>query len=153
MAFRDFLKVQKQGLQGMTSVGVIGLHMVSGPLVGVVIGYFLDKWLGTGPWLKLVFLVVGIGAGFLNVYVDTSRLVKRLDRDAHVTDSGPSQVRAQGPQPSAGPSTVKPNTSPDRDLGPLPETDLIPPTEETAGPDTEKDAPGADGTARSDADR
>lgn len=81
MSFLDFLKVQRQGLEGLATVGVIGLHMVSGPIVGVAIGYFLDEWLGTGPWLKLVFLVVGIGAGFLNVYVDTRRLVSRLNRE------------------------------------------------------------------------
>ncbi len=80
MAFLDFLKVQKQGLEGLASVGVIGMHMVSGPLVGLAIGYFLDRWLETGPWLKLIFLVIGIGAGFLNVYMDTKILVKRLDK-------------------------------------------------------------------------
>ncbi len=82
MSFFDFLKVQKQGLESLATVGTIGLHMVSGPLVGVAIGYFLDEWLDTGPWLKLVFLIIGIGAGFLNVYVDTRMLVNRLDRQA-----------------------------------------------------------------------
>ncbi len=80
MSFFDFLKVQRQGLESLASVGVIGMHMVSGPLVGVVIGYFLDDWLGTGPWLKLIFLFIGIGAGFLNVYVDTRMLMERLNK-------------------------------------------------------------------------
>ena len=86
MAFLDFLKVQRQGLEGLASVGVIGMHMVSGPLVGLAIGYFLDRWLETGPWLKLIFLVIGIGAGFLNVYMDTKILVKRLDRQGRSSD-------------------------------------------------------------------
>lgn len=91
MSFKDIWQAQKQGMEGLASVGVIGMHMVSGPLVGCVIGYFLDKWLGTGPWLKLVFLVIGIGAGFLNVYVDTKGLVSKLDRDAQRRYGTPAQ--------------------------------------------------------------
>lgn len=82
MSFKDVLQAQKHGIEGMASTGVIGMHMVSGPLVGVAIGYFLDKWLGTGPWLKLAFLIIGVGAGFLNVYVDTKGLVDKMNRDA-----------------------------------------------------------------------
>jgi ATP synthase protein I len=36
--------------------------------VGVAIGFFLDRWLGTWPWLFLVFFVLGSVAGVLNVY-------------------------------------------------------------------------------------
>lgn len=93
MSFFDFLKVQRQGLESLASVGVIGMHMVSGPLVGVAIGYFLDNWLGTGPWLKLVFLFIGIGAGFLNVYIDTKMLMQRLNKQKMLsspTDRTPS---------------------------------------------------------------
>lgn len=92
MAFLDFLKVQKQGLEGLASVGTIGLHMVSGPLVGVVIGYFLDKWLETSPWFKLIFLFIGIAAGFLNVYLDSKLLIARMEKKAQaaVPDTGES---------------------------------------------------------------
>ena len=65
----------------MASLGVIGMHMVSGPIVGVTIGYFLDKWLETGPWLKFVFLFIGICAGFLNVYVDTKIAMQQMEKD------------------------------------------------------------------------
>ncbi|MGQ5702026.1 AtpZ/AtpI family protein [Sandaracinobacteroides sp. A072] len=36
-------------------------------IVGAGIGFFLDRWLGTGPWLLLLFLLLGIGAGFWNL--------------------------------------------------------------------------------------
>lgn len=78
MSFREILQQQQRGLEFMGNVGVIGLHMVSGPLVGVAIGYGLDAWLDTGPWCKLIFLLVGIGAGFLNVYRDSRRLLDRM---------------------------------------------------------------------------
>lgn len=81
MSFKDIIAVQWRGMEAASSAGVIGLHMVSGPLVGVAIGYGLDAWLGTGPVMKVIFLFVGIGAGFLNVYRDTRRLVRRLNSE------------------------------------------------------------------------
>lgn len=60
----------------LSYAGVIGLHMVSGILVGGGLGYFLDKWLGTWPWLSGIMLVLGIVAGFRNVYIDSKRLIE-----------------------------------------------------------------------------
>ncbi|WP_165176315.1 AtpZ/AtpI family protein [Desulfovibrio sp. ZJ369] len=78
MSFKDILKQQQSGMEALATTGVIGLHLVSGPLVGFAIGYGLDYWLGTGPWGKLIFLVIGIAAGFLNVYRDTRHLLKKM---------------------------------------------------------------------------
>ena len=38
--------------------------LVGGAVVGVVGGYLLDRWLGTGPWLLLGLSLVGICVGF-----------------------------------------------------------------------------------------
>ena len=78
MSFKEILKQQQSGLEAMSRVGVIGLHLVSGPLVGFTIGYGLDIWLGIAPWGKLLFLFIGIGAGFLNVYRDTQVLLRKM---------------------------------------------------------------------------
>ena len=43
-------------------------ELVAGVLVGAGLGYFLDTQLGTKPWLFLVLLLAGMGAGFLNIY-------------------------------------------------------------------------------------
>ena len=102
MSLKDIWQTQKQGLEGLASVGVIGMHMVSGPLVGFAIGYFLDWWLDTGPWLKLVFLVIGIGAGFLNVYVDTRGLISKMDRDAMRRPGAPAPTAGSGGQEDDG---------------------------------------------------
>lgn len=45
-----------------------GVEVVSALVVGVVIGLLLDRWLGTWPWLFLLFFVAGSAAGVLNVY-------------------------------------------------------------------------------------
>ena len=65
----------------MSGVGVIGLHLVSGPLVGFGIGYALDLWMGTSPWCKMIFLIIGIAAGFLNVYRDSKELLQKMENE------------------------------------------------------------------------
>lgn len=45
-----------------------GIEVVSALVVGVLIGLALDRWLGTWPWLFLLFFVLGAVAGVLNVY-------------------------------------------------------------------------------------
>ncbi|MGY8990876.1 MAG: AtpZ/AtpI family protein [Rhodospirillales bacterium] len=46
----------------------MGLEMVSAVAVGALIGWALDQWLDTKPWLLLVFIFLGTAAGMLNVY-------------------------------------------------------------------------------------
>jgi len=46
----------------------VGVELVSALAVGLVIGWLLDAWLGTRPWLMLVFILLGGAAGILNVY-------------------------------------------------------------------------------------
>jgi len=43
----------------------------------VAIGYFLDRFLRTGPWLTLIFLIFGVIAGFRSLF----SLMKSVDRD------------------------------------------------------------------------
>ena len=68
-------------MSALASAGTIGLHMVSGPIVGFLIGYALDSFLNIHPWGKIVFLVIGILAGFLNVYIDTTLLLKKMAKE------------------------------------------------------------------------
>ena len=66
------------------TAGTMGLHRVSGTLVGLVAGYFLDRWLGTDPWFLIVFLLIGIAAGFKMIFEDTQRILrKQKEEDEH----------------------------------------------------------------------
>lgn len=38
--------------------------LVGGAVVGVLGGYFVDRWLGIGPWGTVGLSVLGIGVGF-----------------------------------------------------------------------------------------
>ncbi len=53
----------------------IGAELVAGVLVGVGVGWVLDTWLRTAPWLMVLFLLLGGAAGVLNVY----RLMRGMD--------------------------------------------------------------------------
>ena len=45
----------------------ISTEMVAAVVVGTIIGFILDNWFGTKPWLILIFFFVGVIAGILNV--------------------------------------------------------------------------------------
>jgi len=42
-------------------------ELVAGVLIGALIGWLLDRWLGISPWGLIVFLLLGFAAGVLNV--------------------------------------------------------------------------------------
>ena len=46
----------------------IGTELVAAMIVSVGLGWLLDRWLGTRPWLMVAFFFLGAGAGILNVY-------------------------------------------------------------------------------------
>jgi ATP synthase protein I len=41
---------------------------------GLIVGWLLDRWLSTGPWLLVVGLILGAAAGFYEFIRATSRL-------------------------------------------------------------------------------
>ncbi|PTL84537.1 AtpZ/AtpI family protein [Vitiosangium sp. GDMCC 1.1324] len=51
--------------------------LVGGAVVGVLGGYFLDKWLGTTPWLLVGLSLAGISVGFYGFLREMARLGKR----------------------------------------------------------------------------
>ncbi len=68
----------------------VGISMVAATFIGLAMGHYLDKWLDTGPWLTLIFLLLGIVSGFRNIFILTSRELRRQqqsdDSDADRTD-------------------------------------------------------------------
>ena len=54
--------------KGLALASRVGLELVASTVLGAGLGYGLDRWLGTGPWLLVVGVVLGAVAGFLAVY-------------------------------------------------------------------------------------
>ncbi|MFN2268204.1 MAG: AtpZ/AtpI family protein [Desulfonatronovibrio sp.] len=67
-------KEYKSDWGNLGKASLLGIHLVSSTFVGFAIGYFLDKWLGTEPWLLICFLIFGIAAGFKNMYLETKKI-------------------------------------------------------------------------------
>ncbi len=60
---------QRVGLSRALSVGLNAFsEFVGAVLVGGFVGWKLDEWLDTRPWLMIVLLGLGIAAGFWNIY-------------------------------------------------------------------------------------
>jgi ATP synthase protein I len=66
-------------LRQLARLSTIGISLVAATAIGLLIGYGLDRWLGTGPWLTMVFTLFGIAAGFLNLFRDVG-LIGRTRR-------------------------------------------------------------------------
>ena len=63
-------------MTGMSRGLRLGSEFIAAILVGAGIGYLLDLWLGTGPWIMLVMLLIGFAAGVLNVARSASEMNK-----------------------------------------------------------------------------
>ncbi len=55
----------------------VGMVLVSNIVGGIVVGYLLDRWLHTQPWLLLGGIVLGSVGGFVALY----RIVSRLNQN------------------------------------------------------------------------
>jgi ATP synthase protein I len=68
---------EESSWKALAELSSIGMTLVLATVIGLAGGYFLDRWLGTSPWLILIGLGLGIAAGFVNLF----RSVKRAERD------------------------------------------------------------------------
>jgi ATP synthase protein I len=63
------------------SASSVGLELGIAVIVGLLAGLWLDSHFGTSPWLMLVFLVLGLVAGFRNVIRAVARVEKAAKED------------------------------------------------------------------------
>jgi ATP synthase protein I len=58
----------------------LSAELVGGVAIGFIIGWLIDRWLGTSPWGMIVFLLLGFAAGVLNVMRSAGVTTGPLDR-------------------------------------------------------------------------
>jgi|TARA_B110000914_G_scaffold225935_1_gene248310 ATP synthase protein I len=61
------IKNNNQNASFMGTAFKLGTELVSSVLVGTIIGFILDSWFDTKPWLIIIFFFLGSAAGILNV--------------------------------------------------------------------------------------
>ena len=66
---------EKKGLF-MGSAFKLGTELVAAVAVGTIIGFILDGWFDTKPWLIIIFFFLGAAAGMLNVIKAANRMQK-----------------------------------------------------------------------------
>jgi len=54
----------------------LGTELVSAVAIGTIIGFILDSWFDTKPWLIIIFFFLGTAAGILNVIRTANRMQK-----------------------------------------------------------------------------
>jgi ATP synthase protein I len=55
----------------------LGSEMIAGVAVGAFLGWWLDRLAGTAPWGMAIMLLLGVAAGFLNIF----RQARRMERE------------------------------------------------------------------------
>jgi ATP synthase protein I len=55
----------------------LSTELVSAVLVATIIGFILDNWFDTKPWLIIIFFFIGVAAGIMNVI----RSAKNMQKD------------------------------------------------------------------------
>ncbi|MCF6266101.1 MAG: AtpZ/AtpI family protein [Desulfuromusa sp.] len=76
---------KRQLFKSLGFLSSIGISLVVSMLIGLAMGFYLDRWLDTSPMFTLIMLLIGIIAGFRNVYILTTRELKRqqLEEQPH----------------------------------------------------------------------
>ena len=46
----------------------VSVELLAGVIVGLLMGFYLDKWLGTSPILLLICFCLGVAGSALNIY-------------------------------------------------------------------------------------
>jgi ATP synthase protein I len=62
------MAISRENIRLIGQLSTVGLSLVLAIVMGFGGGYLLDRWLGTTPWLTMLGFLVGIAAGFVNVY-------------------------------------------------------------------------------------
>lgn len=63
-------------MRTLGALSTVGFSFVLAIVMGAAAGYYLDRWLGTSPWLFFLFFLLGLAAGILNVYRTAAKFLK-----------------------------------------------------------------------------
>jgi len=58
----------------------ISTELVAAVIIGTTLGFILDNWFDTSPWLTICFFFMGVAAGILNVIKSAKNMHKNLKK-------------------------------------------------------------------------
>lgn len=74
-------KSQKSILQNLALISQVGIMMLVPIFGGVLIGAFLDRFFGTSGIFLIIFVLLGVGASFRNLYVLSMQKSREYQKD------------------------------------------------------------------------
>ena len=63
-------------LRSLGALSAVGLSFVVAVVIGAALGYVLDRWLSTSPWLFLLCFFLGLAAGMRTVFRTVAAISK-----------------------------------------------------------------------------
>lgn len=72
---------KRQLIKSLGFLSSLGISMVAASFIGLFIGYQLDRWLDTSPWMTLLWLGFGIASGFRNIFILTRRALREQRKE------------------------------------------------------------------------
>ena len=64
---KDQIKNKSSNAASLGKALKISTELIAAVAVGTTIGFILDNWFDTRPWLTVSFFIMGVAAGILNV--------------------------------------------------------------------------------------
>lgn len=61
-------KNDKNYLSNLALITQVGLSVITPILLGVYLGIFIDKKVGTNGVFAIIFIILGAGGGFMNIF-------------------------------------------------------------------------------------
>jgi ATP synthase protein I len=71
------IRDNNQNTSFMGTAFKLGTELVSAVIVGTIIGFILDSWFDTKPWLIIVFFFLGSVAGIYNVIKAANKMQEK----------------------------------------------------------------------------
>ena len=78
-ANKNSLNSGKKNTSSLGAALKLSTEMVAAVFVGSIIGFILDNWFDSKPWLTIIFFFVGATAGILNVFRTAKLMQKNND--------------------------------------------------------------------------
>lgn len=72
---------RRKWIRGAGLASTVGIVLVVSMVIGYAFGSWLDRVFGTEPWLMLLFTLMGIAAGFIEMFRIVSRISKEQEED------------------------------------------------------------------------
>ena len=73
------IKNKKTNSSNLGSAFKISTEFVAAVVVGSIMGFILDNLFGTKPWLIIIFFIIGVIAGMLNV-IRSAKLMQKNNK-------------------------------------------------------------------------